>query len=71
MTNAKRLYRSRTNKKISGVCAGIGDYFNIDPTVVRVAFVLLAFISGIIPGILAYIVLALIIPEEDEVKGHG
>lgn len=60
----KRLYRSRDERMISGVCGGIGKYFNIDPTLVRLAFVLPALADG--PGLLAYIVLAIVLPEEPE-----
>lgn len=61
-TNPKQLQRSTTNRMIAGVCAGIGEYANIDPTIVRLLTVLLFFLTG--PGmIVAYIVMALIIPE--------
>lgn len=59
----RQLLRSRTNKMIAGVCAGIGNYANIDPTVVRLLTVLLFFLTGPVI-IVAYIVMALIIPEE-------
>lgn len=62
MTNSKRLYRSRTDKQIAGVCGGLGQYFKVDPTIVRLIFILLAITGG--PGLILYIVLALIIPEE-------
>lgn len=58
----KKLYRSRDGKLICGVCAGIAEYFNIDPTVVRVAFALFAFMGG--SGILAYLVAAVIMPPK-------
>lgn len=58
----KRLYRSTTNKNLAGVCGGLGEYFNIDPVLVRVLFVLTAMMGG--PGLIVYIVLALIIPEQ-------
>lgn len=58
----KRLYRSRTDRKLAGVCAGLADYFGVDPTIVRILFVLLALAGG--PGLIFYIILALIIPEE-------
>jgi phage shock protein C len=58
----KKLYRSRTDRKLLGVCAGIAEYFGVDPTLVRLAFVLMALAGG--PGIIFYIILALIIPEE-------
>ena len=57
----KKLYRSTTNKTIAGVCAGLAEYLNIDPTIVRVIWALVA-LSG--AGILAYLVCALIIPEK-------
>ena len=60
----KRLYRSRTDKKICGVCAGLGKYFGIDPTLVRLAAVALVLFAGC--GILAYIIAALVIPEDPE-----
>ncbi|NLY67100.1 MAG: PspC domain-containing protein [Tissierellia bacterium] len=57
----KKLYRSSTDKQIAGVCGGIAEYFNIDPTIVRLlwAFISLAYGTGII----AYIVCAIVIPE--------
>lgn len=60
----KRLYKSRTDKKIDGVCAGIADYFNIDPTLIRLAWILFCALGG--SGILAYIVAALVIPVQPE-----
>jgi phage shock protein PspC (stress-responsive transcriptional regulator) len=50
----KRLYRSRVNSKIAGVCGGLGEYFGIDPTFVRIIAVLLIFADGV--GVLAYII---------------
>ncbi len=58
----KRLYKSRTNKKVAGVCGGIGEYFNIDPTLVRLGFVALSFLAG--GGLLVYILAAIIIPDK-------
>ncbi|MBQ9860710.1 MAG: PspC domain-containing protein [Clostridia bacterium] len=56
----KKLYRSN-NKKICGVCAGVGEYFNIDPTLVRLGWVVLTLFAG--SGILLYILAAIIIPQ--------
>lgn len=56
----KRLYKSRTNRVFFGVCGGIGEYFNIDPTIIRLLLVLLGCTGS---GILAYIVAAIIMPE--------
>ncbi len=58
---AKRLYRSRTDRKIAGVCGGIAEYFNIDPTVIRVIAILLLLPGGL-PGLLPYIVLWIVVP---------
>lgn len=62
----RKLKRSRSDKVIAGVCGGIGEYFNIDPVIVRIVWVLLAFMPGG-PGFLAYLICALIIPEDDGV----
>lgn len=56
----KKLYKSRTNRMLDGVCGGIGEYFNIDPTLVRLAWALFAAAGG--AGIVAYIIAAIIIP---------
>jgi phage shock protein C len=61
-TLEKKLYRSQDNKMICGVCAGIAEYFHIDPTVIRLAFAILACFGG--SGILAYFVAAIIIPPK-------
>ena len=59
----KRLYRSRRDRKIAGICAGLADYLAIDPVLMRVAWVVLAFLSvGI--AILLYLVLIFVIPDE-------
>lgn len=60
----KKLYRSKTNRVIAGVCGGLGDYFDVDPIIFRILFVALVF--GQATGILLYIILWIIIPEEGE-----
>ena len=60
--NDKKLTRCREGKKLFGVCAGIAKYFGIDPTIIRVIWVLLVLFAGF--GLLAYLILALVIPEE-------
>lgn len=60
MTN-RRLYKSNTNIKIDGVCGGIGEYFGIDPTLVRLGWIIFCAIGG--SGFLAYIIAAIIIPR--------
>lgn len=58
----KRLYRSETDRIIWGVCGGLAKYFDIDPTIIRIIAVLSIFFSG--AGIIAYIILAIVIPSE-------
>lgn len=65
----KRLTKSLRDKKIAGVCAGIADYFGIDPTVIRIAFVLGMFASG--STIFAYIILSMIMPDGDRTPPRG
>lgn len=60
----KRLYKSNQNKVLDGVCGGIGEYFGVDPTLIRLAWVVFCALGG--SGVLAYIVAALIIPREPE-----
>lgn len=57
---AKRLMRSSTDKKIGGVCAGLADYFDLDPTIVRVVWLLAIFFAG--TGLLVYIILWIVLP---------
>lgn len=62
----KKLYRSETNRKLAGVCGGIGEYFSIDPTLVRLGWVVITLCAG--AGLLAYIIAAIIIPTQSEVR---
>ena len=57
----KRLTRSTSDRKLAGVCAGIAEYFGIDPTLVRVAWVIFCLMGG--SGVIAYLICALLIPE--------
>lgn len=66
----RKLTKSR-NKKVSGVAAGIADYFNIDPTLVRIAFVVGLIASGGPPVILAYIIMAIVMPDPDKSKSEA
>lgn len=63
-TNYKQLKRSRTNRVVAGLCAGMGEYLGIDPVIVRLLFVLGFFVGGHFGIVLLYIIMALIIPEE-------
>lgn len=62
----KKLVRPKKDRMIAGVCSGIARYLGIDPTIVRLAWVILSFFGYIIPGVLIYIIAALLIPEEEE-----
>ena len=59
----KRLYKSNYNKMVCGVCGGIGNYFTLDPTLIRILWVIFT-IASVGTGIVAYIIAAVIIPEE-------
>jgi phage shock protein C len=60
----KTLYRSRSNRLIGGVAAGIGDYMGIDPTVVRLLFVFIALVGWVAPAVIVYLVMLFVVPEE-------
>ena len=65
MSTCKKLYRIPEGKILGGVCAGLGDYFNIDPVVIRLLWVMLAVLGGC--GILAYIIALLVVPKRPEI----
>ena len=72
----KRLYRSKTDIKIAGICGGLGEIFEIDPTILRLLFVLFALATAIMPMVVTYIVGWIIIPEgplegSDEAGKHA
>ena len=60
--NGKKLYRSDENKMLAGVCGGIAEYFDIDPTLVRLAWIIFCLAGG--SGVLGYIIAALVMPED-------
>ena len=60
----KKLYRIKQGKQLAGVCGGIAEYLNIDPTVVRLLWVLISLFAG--AGLLAYIICAFVIPEKPD-----
>jgi phage shock protein C len=62
VAQTRRLYRSRTNRKLAGVCGGLAQYFNTDATLIRVLTVVLALLGG--PGLVIYLVLWIVVPEE-------
>lgn len=62
----KKLYRSEKDRKIAGVCGGLGEYFNVDPVIFRVVFVILLLPGGL-PGLLPYLIFWFIMPTESEI----
>ena len=58
----KRLYRSQRDKKIGGVCGGLGEYFNLDPVIFRIVFIVLLFIGGF--GALLYLIMWFVVPTK-------
>ena len=62
--NYKKLYRSTSDRRFAGVCGGLGKYFKIDSNIIRLIFIILLFITGFFPMMVAYIVAIGIIPEE-------
>jgi phage shock protein C len=67
--DVKRLYRSRNDRKLAGVCGGLGKYFDIDPVIFRIVFVVTIFFG--LAGLIAYIIMALIVPLEPEETPAG
>ena len=64
MDTVKTLRRSRSNRMIGGVVAGLADYIGMDPTLARVLYVLISVFSAAFPGILFYLILMIVVPEE-------
>jgi phage shock protein C len=63
----KRIFRSRDERMVAGVCGGIGEYFGIDPTLVRLLFVCGTLVG--FQGVLAYVILMILVPEEPYATG--
>lgn len=61
----QRLYRSRADRMLAGVCGGLGEYFNVDPTLVRVVYLVVTILTGILGGLVLYVILAVIMPESE------
>ncbi len=64
MSNPKKLYRSKKQRILGGVCGGMGEYFDIDPSLIRLIWLLIFFMGG--SGLLIYIICWIVIPEEEE-----
>ncbi|MCB9808790.1 PspC domain-containing protein [Candidatus Nomurabacteria bacterium] len=62
----KKLYRSTSDLKITGLLGGIGEYFNIDPTIIRLAVAFIIVCTGVIPGTLMYLLASWIVPKNEE-----
>ncbi|MFZ2484692.1 MAG: PspC domain-containing protein [Minisyncoccia bacterium] len=60
----KRLYRSHTNKVFAGICGGLGEYSGVDPVLLRLFWLLVVIFSGVVPGVVAYILAIFIIPKK-------
>lgn len=67
--NIKRLYLSDKDKQLAGVCGGIAEYLQTDPTMIRLLWIIVTVITGIVPGIIAYIIAAIVIPSRPEGDG--
>jgi phage shock protein PspC (stress-responsive transcriptional regulator) len=59
----KRLYRSFSDKKVAGICGGVGEYLGVDPTVIRLATVIVALLTAVFPVMIGYVIAWIIIPE--------
>ena len=66
-----RFYRSRTNRVLAGVCGGIAERYGSDPTAVRLAALIIALFTGVVPMVVAYIIAAIVIPEMDGGSAPG
>jgi phage shock protein C len=64
MAQTRKLYRSRSNRKLAGVCGGLAQYFNLDATLIRVLFVVLAVLGG--SGLVLYLAMWIIVPNEPQ-----
>ena len=60
----RKLYRSKSNNKIAGICGGLGNYFKIDPSLIRLILILVCFFTAILPVLIAYFIAVIIIPLE-------
>jgi phage shock protein C len=60
----KRLYKSKDNKVLFGIIGGLGEYFDVDPVILRLAYLIIVIGTGVFPGILAYIIAGMIVPEK-------
>ncbi len=64
----KRLYRSKDNKVFAGIIGGLGEYYDIDPVLLRLGYIFLVAFTAFVPGIIAYIVATFVVPEKPSVQ---
>ncbi len=64
--NMKRLYKSRQNKVLSGVIGGLGEYYSLDPTIIRLFWLFFVMITGFVPGILLYLIAIALVPLKED-----
>ena len=64
----KKLYRSKENKVFAGIIGGLGEYFEVDPVLLRIACVFLVVFTGFIPGVIAYVIAIFVVPEKQSVQ---
>jgi phage shock protein PspC (stress-responsive transcriptional regulator) len=62
----KKLHRSRTDRKIAGVCGGLGEYLDVDPTIIRLCAIVFGIATGIFPFLIGYIIAWFVVPERTE-----
>ena len=67
----KRLYKSNDNKIIAGVLGGIGEYFDVDPTLLRLGYLLLAVLTAVFPAIVAYLIACIVVPSKPHHHHEG
>lgn len=66
MPDVRRLYLSSDDKKLSGVCGGLAEYFRVDSSIIRLAWVVVTVLTGIVPGVLGYVIAAIVIPQKPQ-----
>lgn len=64
----KRLYKSKTNKVLCGVVGGVGEYYEIDPVLLRVVYIIATAFTGVVPGVIAYIIACMVVPQKMEAE---
>jgi phage shock protein C len=63
--SSRPLLRSTSRRMVAGVCSGLGDYFRVDPTLVRILYIVVTFLTGIVPGLIGYLIMSIVIPNDD------